>query len=136
MNQISYQLVPPGTHHKNAAEQAIQTYKNHFKIVFSTWSLTSHYKYGIASSHMPKFHSIQYNNNNFIHNYQHNHTSMELTVKILLLWPYPGPNLSPTINWMQKIGGHHMTNQDGILDQQWNIIFVVDFTSTKQQQLE
>jgi hypothetical protein len=28
--KIDYQLVPPGTHHRNAAERAIRTFKNHF----------------------------------------------------------------------------------------------------------
>ena len=28
--QVNYQLVPPGIHRRNAAERAIQTFKNHF----------------------------------------------------------------------------------------------------------
>lgn len=30
-SEVNYQLVPPKTHRSNAAERAIQTYKNHFK---------------------------------------------------------------------------------------------------------
>ena len=30
-NPVQYQLVPPHTHRANAAEGAIQTFKNHFK---------------------------------------------------------------------------------------------------------
>ena len=30
-NNISWQLIPPKTHRRNAAERAIQTYKNHLK---------------------------------------------------------------------------------------------------------
>ena len=30
-NKTTFQLVPPHTHRANAAERAIQTFKNHFK---------------------------------------------------------------------------------------------------------
>jgi hypothetical protein len=37
---ISFQLVPPGTHCRNAAKGAIQTFKNHF--IAALWSFTLH----------------------------------------------------------------------------------------------
>ena len=35
-HEISFQLAPPHIHRRNAAEQAIRTFKNHFVAGFST----------------------------------------------------------------------------------------------------
>ena len=35
-NNVQYQLVPPHSHRRNLAEQAIQTFKNHFKAGMAT----------------------------------------------------------------------------------------------------
>ena len=36
LNNTSFQLVPPNSHHRNLTERAIQTYKNHFKSRLAT----------------------------------------------------------------------------------------------------
>ena len=36
LNNTWFQLVPPNSHHRNLAERAIQTYKNHFMAGLAT----------------------------------------------------------------------------------------------------
>jgi hypothetical protein len=57
---IDYQLVPPQIHRQNAAERAIQTFKNHFIVCLGTTDKHFHFTCGIAFYPKPSQPSISF----------------------------------------------------------------------------